>query len=75
LEIISFGLALSAGVNQGVIATLFTLSAVSSALLTFIFLGEKIGLNDGIGMLFVLACAVLLSFSQDKAENDGKLKV
>jgi len=63
-----------AGVNQGVMSTLFVLSAIFCAIFAYIFLNEIMGGADYVGMLFMIACAVLLSLSQvgtDEGEITG----
>ena len=60
----SFQLSIDAGINQGVISSLFVLSAVFSAIFAFIFLGETLALVDYVGMFMMIACAIILSLSQ-----------
>lgn len=60
---LTFQTSVEAGVNQGVISTLFVLSAVFCAIFANIFLKEVMVGADYIGMAFMIACAILLSLS------------
>mmetsp|Transcript_1400 Transcript_1400/g.1236 ORF Transcript_1400/g.1236 Transcript_1400/m.1236 type:complete len:374 (+) Transcript_1400:41-1162(+) len=64
---ITFQTSIQAGVNQGVISTLFVLSAVFCAIFAYIFLKEVMGGADYVGFTLMIICAILLSLSQDSA--------
>lgn len=65
---LTFQTSLYAGVNQGVMSTLFVLSAVFSALFAYWLLREIMDNSQYFGMVLLIACAVLLSLSQE-SEN------
>ena len=56
-------MSVKAGINQGIISSLFVLSGIFSAILAFLFLNEVMNLSQYIGMGFLIACAIVLSFS------------
>lgn len=61
---LTFKTSVEAGVNQGVISTLFVLSAVFCAIFAYVFLQEIMSGSDYIGMALMIGCAILLSLSQ-----------
>lgn len=67
----TFQYSVDAGVNQGVMSTLFVLSAIFCAVFAYIFLNEIMGLADYLGMIFMIGCAILLSLSQVGADPIG----
>lgn len=62
---LTFETSIYAGVNQGVISTLFVLSAVFCAILAYVLLKETMDISQYIGMVLMIGCAVLLSLSQE----------
>ena len=66
---LTFQTSIEAGVNQGVISTLFVLSAVFCAIFAYIFLQEVMGGADYVGFTLMIGCAVLLSLSQTGEEK------
>jgi drug/metabolite transporter (DMT)-like permease len=74
LVIISFKYALYAGINQGVITTVFTLSSIYVAIMSWFLFDEKLNRFHIVGMLLLIACTILIVFS--KTDNKkGKLKI
>lgn len=54
---------LYSGVNQGVISTLFVLSSIIIAIMSYFILGEKMNMSHYGGMLLMIMCAIVLSFA------------
>jgi drug/metabolite transporter (DMT)-like permease len=69
LVIISFKYALYAGINQGVITTIFTLSAIYVAFISWFMFNEKLNRFHVVGMLLLIGCTILIVFSKN---TDGK---
>ena len=65
LVTVTFETSIYAGVNQGVMSSLFVLSALFCAIFAYILLNEKMDLSQYMGMVLMIVCAVLLSLSQD----------
>lgn len=61
---LTFQTSISAGVNQGVMSTLFVLSAVFSAIFAYLLLNEKMNVSQYVGFVLLIGCAILLSLSQ-----------
>ena len=62
--IVSFKYAMYAGINQGVITTIFTLSAIYVALISWFMFNEKLNRFHIIGMLLLIGCTILIVFSK-----------
>jgi len=60
---LSFEYSIYAGINQGVISTLFVLESVIAAYLAFIVMKERISIQSILGMILLIICAGFLSFS------------
>ena len=63
---VSFRTALYAGINQGVISSVFIVSALSTAILAYLILKEKMNISHYIGMALLIICAILLSLVNTK---------
>ena len=74
LVIISFKYALYAGINQGVITTIFTLSAIYVAIISWFVFNEKLNKFHVIGMLLLIGCTILIVFSKS-TDHAKTLKV
>ena len=74
LVIISFKYALYAGINQGVITTIFTLSAIYVAFISWFMFNEKLNKFHIIGMLLLIGCTILIVFSK-KPDASKTLKI
>ena len=64
--VVSFRTALYAGINQGVISSVFIVSALSTAILAYLILKEKMNISHYIGMALLIICAILLSLVNTK---------
>ena len=71
---LTFQTAIFAGVNQGVVSTLFVLSAVFCAILAYFLFNEKMDVSQYFGMVLLIACAVLLSISQEEGSVQSILE-
>lgn len=60
---LTFEYAVRSGLNQGVTSTLFVLSSVFIAILNFLVLKETLDLAQSGGMIMLIACAIVLSYS------------
>jgi len=73
LVIISFKYALYAGINQGAITTIFTLSSIYVAIISWFLFNEKLNKFHIIGMLLLIVCTVMIVFSKRDAGVKKKL--
>lgn len=55
-----------AGVNQGVMSSLFVLNAVFWAIFPYVLLRESMTTSQYVGLGFMVMCAILLSFAEDE---------
>lgn len=62
--IIAFRFALYGKLNQGVISSLFSITSIYLATLAWLFFNEQLRIFHFIGMLFMIACALLIVFSR-----------
>lgn len=63
----SFQYCLYSGINQGVITALFSLSSLYLAIFAYYFFKQKITAFHIIGMICLVACAILLVMSKNYA--------
>lgn len=69
LVIISFKYALYAGVNQGAITTVFTMSGIYVAIISWFLFDEKLNKFHIIGMMLLLACTIIIVFSKSSGHK------
>ncbi|CAI2373403.1 unnamed protein product [Moneuplotes crassus] len=69
LIIISYKLALYGNLNQGLITALFALTSVYLAVFSWKFYDQDITFFHVLGMLFLVACALLISFSKKATQG------
>lgn len=74
MVILSFKYALYAGVNQGAITTLFTLTGIYVAIISWFMFDEKLNRFHIIGMGLLVGCTVLIVFSK-QASSENKIQV
>lgn len=74
LVIICFKYALYAGLNQGVITTIFTLSGIYVAIISWFMFNEKLDKFHITGMLLLISCTVLIVLSKPTSHQE-KLEV
>ena len=60
----TFMLAADSGINTGIITSLFCTSLIYTSLFFFFKHDQKLKLIDGFGMILVVGCVVLISFSK-----------
>jgi len=58
-----------AGINQGVISSIFTCSIIFTAIFFFIFYGEKLNLRHLVGIFFMTVCVVLISVGSESSTS------
>uniref|UniRef100_A0A7S3J7A7 EamA domain-containing protein n=1 Tax=Euplotes harpa TaxID=151035 RepID=A0A7S3J7A7_9SPIT len=71
MVIISFKYALYAGINQGAITTIFALSAIYVAIISWFVFGEVLNRFHILGMILLVGCTILIVFS--KSSSSGKV--
>ena len=64
LVIISFKYALYAGINQGAITTIFTLSGIYVAIVSWFLFNEKLNKFHIMGMLLLIGCTIIIAYSK-----------
>ncbi|CAI2373134.1 unnamed protein product [Moneuplotes crassus] len=69
LIILSFKLALYGNINQGLIAALFSLTSVYLAVYSWKFYGQDLNSFHFLGMLLMVTCALLISFSKKATQG------
>jgi len=74
LVITSFKYALYAGINQGAITTIFALSSVFVAILSWFIFDEKLSSFNIIGMVLLFGSTIMIVFSKTN-HNKQKIKV
>ena len=62
----TFMLAAESGINTGIITSLFCTSLLFTSLIFYFNHGQKLKLIDEFGMILVVGCVVLISFSKSK---------
>jgi len=67
LVILSFKYALYAGINQGAITTLFSLSGIYVAIIGWFLFHEKLNRFHLIGMALLIGCTILIVFSKSES--------
>lgn len=67
--LLAFEYAYLSGVNQGVISTLFAITSIYLALIFWIFFKESMTIFDFVGMLMLVACALMIIFSKGEEVN------
>lgn len=72
--IIAFRFALYGRLNQGIISSLFSMTSIYLATIAWLFFKEQIRIFHLIGMLFMIACALLIVFSKS-SDNLGVIEV
>jgi drug/metabolite transporter (DMT)-like permease len=65
LIIFTFRYALLSGLNQGVMTSMFSLTSIYVALISYWLWDEKLHIFHLYGMIFLVACALLISFSKE----------
>ncbi|CAI2368585.1 unnamed protein product [Moneuplotes crassus] len=68
--ILSFKYALYAEINQGAITTVFSISSIFVAMISFFIFGEKLTKFHLIGMFLLIGCALLIVFSKTSGSNE-----
>ena len=68
--IISFKYALYAGINQGAITTIYAMSSIYVAFISWFVFSEKLNKFHIIGMLFLVSCAILIVLSKTPSSGD-----
>ena len=68
--ILALRMALYARINQGVITALFSLNSVFSAFISYFRFNEKLRVYYWIGMIFIIGCGVLISFTNTTPPED-----
>ena len=75
MVIISFKYALYAGINQGAITTIFALSAIYVAIISWFLFDEKLNRFHILGMILLIGCTVVIVFSKDPKGGHKRLNV
>ena len=71
----AFQFAIYGEVNQGVIASLFSLTSIYIAFISYFAFNEKLHCFHFIGMVLMIACALLIAFSKSAESQDKTIVV
>ena len=69
----AFKYAILAGINQGVILTLNSLTALYNVLIFRVFFNERVSIVQLSGMLIMIACVILIGVSTSVTEAEDTL--
>ena len=67
----TFRSSILAELNQGVVTSLFSLNSVFMAIIGTFMFHEKMHFNHYLGIILLMVCSVLISFSDDPSKKDA----